>query len=473
LHRRERGVDHAVTLALEGALAAVLAHGDGGGGRDVVPAAHVQADQLDVVVGPGLSLVFDDGPQLRLADLHLAVRDRLEALEGPREVRLLELDAHAGQGVGEPGPAGVLPEDDLTSLLAHGGGVHDLVCLTGAEHAVLVDARLVGEGVAAHDRLVVLDRVSRELGDQPRRLEDLGGVGADLHLEDVLAGLDRHDDLLDGGVTGPFADSVDRPFDLAGTGRDRRQRVRHGQAEVAVAVDRYDDVVAAAPHLLVHPSQQLGERRRGGAGDAVGDAEAGPPRLPRLTAPLDHDVGVGAGGVLGGDLDVVGVLTGPPDAFDGGLQQLVGRHPQHLLHVDGGGRHEDVDPEALGCLQRLVGLVDVVGVGPGQAGDHGAPDVGGDAGHRLEVAGGGGGETRFQYVYSQLRQLMGDGYFLVRGQGDPRGLLPIAQGRVEDDQTVSAHQCCSSSRWSVCGGSNSGGRVVLVRRPATEARGAP
>src|SRR5690606_33211675 len=52
---------------------------------------------------------------------------------------------------------------------------------------------------------------------------------------------------------------------------------------------------------------------------------------------------------------VVGVLTGPADAFDGGLQHLVGRHPQHLLHVDGGGRHEDVDPEGSGGLRGSVG----------------------------------------------------------------------------------------------------------------------
>src|SRR5690606_22544126 len=123
--------------------------------------------------------------------------------------------------------------------------------------------------------------------------------------------------------------------------------------------------------------------------------------------------------------------------------------------------------------QGLVGLVDVVGMGAGEAGDHGAPHVGGDAGHRLEVAGRGGGEARLQHVYSQLRQLVGDGYLLVRGQGDPRGLLPVAQGRVEDDQTVGAHEFSSPRWWVSDGRSISGGRVVLIRRPATEARGAP
>jgi hypothetical protein len=124
--------------------------------------------------------------------------------------------AHLLEGVGETGPARVLAEDDLAALLADRGGVHDLVGVAGPQHAVLVDTRLMGEGVAAHDRLVVLHRVAGEARHQPGGLEDLGGVGPDLDPEDVLAGLDRHDDLLDRGVAGPLADPVDGPFDLAG-----------------------------------------------------------------------------------------------------------------------------------------------------------------------------------------------------------------------------------------------------------------
>src|SRR5690606_40219392 len=130
-------------------------------------------------------------------------------------------------------------------------------------------------------------------------------------------------------------------------------------------------------------------------------------------------------------------------------QHLVGRHPQHLLHVDRGRRHEDVDAEALGTLQGLVGLVDVVGMGPSQAGDDRPSHVVGDAGYGLEVPRGGGGEARLQYVYSQTAQLMGDGYFLVGGECDAGGLFPVSQSGIEDDQTV-AH-AFSSSEWWVFG----------------------
>ena len=53
------------------------------------------------------------------------------------------------------------------------GGVHDLVGGALLEHAVLVDAGLVGEGVAAHDRLVGLHLVAGQARHQPAGARDL------------------------------------------------------------------------------------------------------------------------------------------------------------------------------------------------------------------------------------------------------------------------------------------------------------
>ena len=51
----------------------------------------------------------------------------------------------------------VLPEDDTVVVVdADGAGVNDLIRQLVLEHAVLVDAGLVREGVGAHDRLVRL-----------------------------------------------------------------------------------------------------------------------------------------------------------------------------------------------------------------------------------------------------------------------------------------------------------------------------
>ena len=91
----------------------------------------------------------------------LAIGQGLEASEGVGELLVLQHDAQFGERVGEPGPARVFAEDDL-ALGAHRLGIHDLVGLPVPQDAVLVDARLVGEGIASHHGLVELDGVAGE-----------------------------------------------------------------------------------------------------------------------------------------------------------------------------------------------------------------------------------------------------------------------------------------------------------------------
>ena len=83
------------------------------------------------------------------------------------------------------------------------------------EHSVLMNARLVGKGVLADDRLVVLDRKIRDVGNElggPRQHLgiDPGGEG-----HGVAAYFQRHDDFFQRGVAGALTDAVDRAFDLA------------------------------------------------------------------------------------------------------------------------------------------------------------------------------------------------------------------------------------------------------------------
>jgi hypothetical protein len=106
-----------------------------------------------------------------------------------------------------------------------------------------------------------------------------------------------------------------------------------------------------------------------------------------------QEVQLGAAGVLGGELDVVGVLARPADGLHRLLDDLVGRHAQLLLHVDRAGGDEGVDAAGLGRLDGLAGAADVVLVGARQRADGGLLDRLGDRADRLEVAGRGGGEA--------------------------------------------------------------------------------
>ena len=117
-------------------------------------------------------------------------------------------------------------------------GRHDLVGQRVLDHAVLVDARLVGERVAADDRLVRLDREAGEVAHEPRRGGDLLGLDAAGELRELgRARPEGHDDLLERRVAGALAEAVDRHLDLARAGLDGGERVGRREPEVVVAVD--------------------------------------------------------------------------------------------------------------------------------------------------------------------------------------------------------------------------------------------
>src|SRR5205809_866206 len=150
-HRVHRPVAHARVLEDLG----VLLETHRGRGDDARPADHVQVVER-VRLGHLGDLVLDDGDQVVVEDLLLLVREILEPLEGLAELALVEIEPELSQPRGESGPARVLAHDELVGGPADVFRLHDLVGELFLEHTVLVDARLVGEGVLAHDGLVGL-----------------------------------------------------------------------------------------------------------------------------------------------------------------------------------------------------------------------------------------------------------------------------------------------------------------------------
>src|SRR5271155_3601722 len=105
------------------------------------------------------------------------------------------------------------------------------------QHAMLVDAGLVSEGVLADDGLVTRDGHARNAGDQPRGRIEAAGLNAGGDIEERLAGLQRHDDFLERAVAGALTDAIDGAFDLAGTRNDSSETVRDSHAQIVVTVD--------------------------------------------------------------------------------------------------------------------------------------------------------------------------------------------------------------------------------------------
>ena len=142
-----------------------------GAGLDLEPGQLVGLGALAHLVG-------DDRLEVQRGHLLLVVGDLLEALEGRVQRVALDLEAELLQRVAQRVAAGVLAEHDRVRLEADLGRVHDLVGGALLQHAVLVDAGLVGEGVAADDRLVRLHRVAGQARDHAARAGQLARVDA-------------------------------------------------------------------------------------------------------------------------------------------------------------------------------------------------------------------------------------------------------------------------------------------------------
>jgi hypothetical protein len=329
----------------------------------------------------------------------------------------------------------VFAEDHVGGRDAYGLGRHDLVGEGVGHHAVLVDAGLVGEGVGSDYGLVGRTAEADELGEQlAGGVElihlDVVGVG-----ELVAADHEGGGDLFEGSVAGTLADAVDGALDLSGSALDAGERVGYGHAEVVVAVGGEDDVFDAG-HLGEEHAEGGGVLVGRGVTDGVGDVDGGGSGLDGDGDDLDEEVGVGAGGVLGGELDVVGEGAGEADGF-GGLMEGLGAGDLELgFEVEVGGGEEGVDAGFIGRLDCMGGGFDVLALSTGERGDAGAADLAGDSADGVGVALAGDGEAGFEDVDAEGRELMGHAELFVVVHGAAGRLFAVAEGGVEEDDFV-------------------------------------
>jgi len=149
---------------------------------------------------------LQEAEQILVVDGFLAVGKFGEAGVDFVELVAVERVAESFETVGQSVTAGVFAEDELGVARANGFGSHDLVGEGIGHHAVLVDARLMGEGVGSDDGLIGRADKGDTLG------EHLAG-GVELAQDDVVgvrklvtANHEGGGDLFKNGVAGAFAD---------------------------------------------------------------------------------------------------------------------------------------------------------------------------------------------------------------------------------------------------------------------------
>ena len=120
-------------------------------------------------------------------DVLFLVCEVLEADEHALELFIAQFIAHGFELFAQRVLAGVLTEHHRVLRDADVRGVHDLVGPRVGDDAVLVDARLVREGVCADDGLARRDGDARDVAQQLARTVDLLGVHAGLGVVEVLS----------------------------------------------------------------------------------------------------------------------------------------------------------------------------------------------------------------------------------------------------------------------------------------------
>src|SRR5690349_11468629 len=172
----ESGIDRAIARRrARGSTAIAVAKLNVGARHPSAAGLGAELDQLPRARGRALGAQHER-LDVAVEELLLLVRERLELLEHPVELRLIELEAERLHTLAERMPAAVLAEHQVAAREAYILGAQNLIRARVLEHAVLMDAALVCEGVLSDHRLVARNRHAGDARDQARSRVQAAGV---------------------------------------------------------------------------------------------------------------------------------------------------------------------------------------------------------------------------------------------------------------------------------------------------------
>ena len=294
------------------------------------------------------------------------------------------------------------------------------------------------KGVLAHDRLVELYGKAADGGDPAGDVHDLGAVDARLVGHNVIAHFQRHDDFLKRGIARPFAQPIDRAFDLARTRLDGGKAVCRRHAQIVVAMGGEYDFIRAG-NVFQQFGDQLRAFARGGVSHGIGNVDRGGARPDGDFHDPVKVFEFRPRGVHGGPLHVVAKVPRMGHRIVDALGHFV------LCEVRNGpvqrrGTDEGMDARLVGVFDRLPAAVDVGHLRPCKAADHRVLRLPGDFTDRLEVPFGGDGKARFDDIDAHFVQKACDFQLLGMGHGGAGALFAIPKGGVEYEYAVLL--CC-------------------------------
>ncbi len=245
-----------------------------------------------------------------------------------------------------------------------------------------------------------------------------GGVDFGVVGHGVATGAQRHDDFLERGVAGAFAQAIDGALDLARTAADGGQRVGDGEAQVVVAMGREDHLVGAGDALDDRAEHRL-VLGRDGVAHGIGQVDGGGAGLDGELDAAGQVIDRGAGRVHGRPLDIVDEVARLRDGGRDDLEHLLLGLAHLVRQMDRRGGNEGVDAALPGVAYGFAGAGDIGRDGAGEAGDHRVLHLLGDGHDGFEIAVGGDREAGLDDI---------DAHF-VEGSRRPGAFLPASWSR--------------------------------------------
>ena len=281
---------------------------------------------------------------------------------------------------------------------------------------------------------------AQQFGNQAAGTVQRPSVDAGIHAKIVGARAQRHHHLLESGVTGTFADSVDRPFHLAGAVQHPGERIRHRQPQIVVAVNADGRPVRAA-HLLPDAANQRAVLRGHGIAGGIGDIDDRSTGFNHRFQHLEEVARLRSPGIFGIELHIFDGLSCEFDGLDGHLEDsglLLTQRPaiavvlEFARDMDIRGADPRMDSRALRVRQRLAAGHDIGGNGARERTDGRSVNVACNKLDRLEILGRRGWIAGLDHVHVQLCQLSRDQELVTAPQTAPCSLFAVSQSGVEN-----------------------------------------
>ena len=407
---------------------------DAGDAADTLARGDLQVVELDVVRGGAVGTGQHHDVVVR--NLFLLVGQVEEVLINLIETFSVDFYAVDAEAMLQGGTSAAGGQHDGIVVDAHVLRVHDFVGGGILQHAVLVDAAAMGEGVAAYDGLVGLHGHVHQRADHAAGGIDLCRVDVGVDAE-VGMRLEYHRNLFERRIACTFADAVDGHLCLTGAVQHACHGVGGRHAEVVVAMGGENapsgcegvDVFVEVLYLLAVLVGSAEASRVGNVADgssSLGDGidDAGQVLVVRAAC------------IFGIELHVLDVPLGVLHGTDGTLDDFLGRGVELVADVALARADACVDAFVLGVLQSLGSAVDILLHGAGQSADGRPCDGLADFYHTIEVARARDGEACLDDIYAKCLKLLGNLNFLYRIELTAGHLLAVPQSRVEDEQFV-------------------------------------